>query len=78
MGMQEITAIPHTPAYVKGIINLRGKVVPVIDLLVKFGMAETEYTARTCIIVVNVPDDRCRVSTRLTGRADLWRRARRA
>ena len=58
MGMQDITAVPHTPAYVKGIINLRGKVVPVIDLRVKFSMPATEYTARTCIIVVNVPDDR--------------------
>src|SRR5271169_3069481 len=58
MGMQDITAVPHTPAYVKGIINLRGKVVPVIDLRVKFGMPETEYTARTCIIVVSVPDEK--------------------
>jgi len=58
MGMQDITAVPHTPSYVKGIINLRGKVVPVIDLRVKFGMPATEYTARTCIIVVNVPDER--------------------
>jgi purine-binding chemotaxis protein CheW len=56
MGMQDITAVPHTPAYVKGVINLRGKVVPVIDLRVKFAMPETEYSARTCIIVVNVSD----------------------
>ncbi len=58
MGMQEITAVPHTPPCVKGIINLRGKVVPVIDLRRKFGMPETEHTARTCIIVVNVPGER--------------------
>jgi purine-binding chemotaxis protein CheW len=56
MGMQNVTAVPQTPAYVKGIINLRGKVVPVIDLRVKFGMTATDHTARTCIIVVNVPD----------------------
>jgi purine-binding chemotaxis protein CheW len=57
MGMQEITAIPHTPVCVKGIINLRGKVVPVIDLRLKFGMPETGHTARTCIIVVNLPGE---------------------
>ena len=57
MGMQDITAVPHTPGYVKGIINLRGKVVPVIDLRLKFGMPPTEYTARTCIVVVNVAGD---------------------
>jgi purine-binding chemotaxis protein CheW len=61
MGMQEITAVPQTPACVKGIINLRGKVVPVIDLRLKFGMPETEHTARTCIIVVNVPGEGGRV-----------------
>jgi purine-binding chemotaxis protein CheW len=57
MGMQDVTAVPHTPVYVKGIINLRGKVVPVIDLRLKFGMPATEYTARTCIVVVDVPGD---------------------
>ena len=54
MGMQDVTAVPHTPAYVKGIINLRGKVVPVVDLRLKFGMPPTEYTARTCIVVVDL------------------------
>src|SRR5579863_5151021 len=57
MGLQEITAVPHTPAYVKGIINLRGKVVPVVDLRLKFGMPATEYTVRTCIIVVDLPGE---------------------
>jgi purine-binding chemotaxis protein CheW len=54
MGLQEITAVPHTPAYTKGVINLRGKVIPVIDLRRKFGMPEAEYTQRTCIIVTEV------------------------
>ncbi|SPF52345.1 CheW protein [Candidatus Sulfopaludibacter sp. SbA4] len=54
MGLQEITAVPQTPAHVKGVINLRGKVVPVIDLRLKFGMATAEYTQRTCIIVTQV------------------------
>ncbi len=54
MGLQDITAVPHTPAYVKGVINLRGKVTPVVDLRLKFGLPETEYTQRTCIIVVQV------------------------
>ncbi len=51
MGLQEITAVPQTPAHVKGVINLRGKVVPVIDLRLKFGIPPAEYTQRTCIIV---------------------------
>jgi len=54
MGVQDITAVPQTPAHVKGVINLRGKVVPVVDLRLKFGLPEIEYTQRTCIIVVQV------------------------
>lgn len=54
IGMQEITKIPRTPAYVKGVINLRGKVIPVIDLRRKFGMEAHEVTRKTCIIVVQV------------------------
>ena len=54
MGLQEITAVPQTPAHIKGVINLRGKVVPVIDLRLKFGTLTAEYTQRTCIIVTQV------------------------
>jgi purine-binding chemotaxis protein CheW len=54
MGVQEITAVPQTPSYVKGVINLRGKVIPVVDLRLKFGLPEMEYTQRTCIIVVEI------------------------
>ncbi len=54
MGVQDITAVPQTPTYVKGVINLRGKVIPVVDLRRKFGLPEIEYTQRTCIIVVQV------------------------
>jgi purine-binding chemotaxis protein CheW len=54
MGLQDITAVPQTPPYIKGVINLRGKVVPVIDLRLKFGMEAAEYTQRTCIIVAQV------------------------
>lgn len=57
MGLQDITAVPHTPAYVKGVINLRGKVIPVVSLRLKFGMPEIEHTQRTCIIVVQVESD---------------------
>jgi purine-binding chemotaxis protein CheW len=56
-GIQDITAVPRTPAHVKGVINLRGKVVPVVDLRLKFGLPEAEYTERTCIIVVQVQGD---------------------
>ena len=46
--------MPQTPGHVKGVINLRGKVIPVVDLRLKFGLPEAEYTQRTCIIVVQV------------------------
>ena len=52
--MQEITAIPETEDYIKGLINLRGKVVPVIDVRLRFKQKPLEYNDRTCIIVVNV------------------------
>ena len=54
IGMQEITAIPRTPAFVRGVINLRGKVIPVIDLRLRFGMEPAEVSRKTCIIVVQV------------------------
>ncbi|MDR1871720.1 MAG: chemotaxis protein CheW [Deltaproteobacteria bacterium] len=51
-GMMDITSVPQTPEFMKGLINLRGKVIPVIDLRLKFGLAEEEYTERTSIIVI--------------------------
>lgn len=54
IGMMDITSVPGTPPYVKGVINLRGKVIPVVDLRSKFGMEATEQTEETCIIVVYV------------------------
>lgn len=54
IGMQDITKVPRTPEYVKGVINLRGKVIPVVDLRMKFGMEEVETTRKTCIIVIQV------------------------
>lgn len=56
IGMMSITAVPRTPAFIKGVINLRGKVIPVIDLRTKFGLAQAERTDETCIIVVDVGD----------------------
>ncbi len=53
-GVMNITAVPRVPAYMKGVINLRGKVIPVVDLRLKFGLDEIEHTEQTCIIVVNV------------------------
>ena len=52
IGMLPITCVPQTPIYVKGVINLRGKVIPVVDLRLRFGLEVAEYTERTCIIVV--------------------------
>ena len=54
IGMMPITTVPQTPEFVKGVINLRGKVISVMDLRLKFGMDEIEYTERTCIIVVEI------------------------
>jgi len=56
IGMILITTIPQAPEYVKGVVNLRGKVIPVIDLRLKFGMQAIEYNERTCIIVLEIGD----------------------
>ena len=52
--MMDITEVPQVPAHIRGVLNLRGKVIPVIDLRLKFGFAQGEVTPRTCIIVVEV------------------------
>lgn len=52
--MQPITRVPRTPQFVRGVINLRGKVIPVVDLRLKFGIESTQDTERTCIIVVQI------------------------
>ncbi len=54
IGVMDITTVPQTPDYMKGVINLRGKVIPVIDLRLKFSMPEEKYTQETCVIVVEV------------------------
>lgn len=54
IGLMDITSVPQTPEFIKGVINLRGKVIPVIDLRLKFGMEEAAYTEETCIIVVDM------------------------
>lgn len=54
MGVQEITQLPQAPKHVKGVINLRGKIIPVIDLRNRLGFPETEYTSRTCIVVLQM------------------------
>jgi purine-binding chemotaxis protein CheW len=52
--MMDITEVPQVPAHVRGVLNLRGKVIPVVDLRLKFGFAKGDVNARTCIIVVDV------------------------
>lgn len=54
IGLMPITTVPQTPGFVKGVINLRGKVIPVMDLRLRFGMKAIDYTERTCIIVVEI------------------------
>ena len=54
ISIQYITKVPNVPNYVKGIINLRGKIVPVVDTRLKIGIEETEYDDKTCIIVIMI------------------------
>jgi purine-binding chemotaxis protein CheW len=54
IGIQKITDVPDMPAYIKGVINLRGKVIPVMDVRLRFRMPEREYDDRTCTVVVSV------------------------
>ena len=63
IGYIDVTAVPQTPHYVKGVINLRGQVIPVVDLRAKFGMETTEVTEETCIIVVEITQGTRRCST---------------
>lgn len=55
--LTKITTVPRAPEYMKGVINLRGTVLPVVDTRIKFGMTPTEYTANTCIIVMDIVVD---------------------
>lgn len=57
VGIQDITGIPELPYYAKGIINLRGSIIPVIDIRLRFGMAEKEYDEKTCTIVTNIREN---------------------
>ena len=54
---EDITKVPKMPEFMRGVINLRGKVVPVVDLRLKFGLTETEQTVDTCIIIIDVTLD---------------------
>ncbi|AWI06288.1 chemotaxis protein CheW [Clostridium drakei] len=56
IGIQEITEVPELPDYVKGIINLRGKIIPVMDVRLRFKKEPKEYNDRTCIIVIDVEE----------------------
>lgn len=57
IGLMQITSIPNVPTFMKGVINLRGKIIPVIDLRLKFTMPEVKYSSETCIIVINVREE---------------------
>lgn len=54
IGIMDITNVPRTPQFIKGVINLRGKIIPVMDLRLKFGLEERAYNQRTCIVVVEI------------------------
>ncbi|HLJ48284.1 MAG TPA: chemotaxis protein CheW [Bryobacteraceae bacterium] len=57
VGYQETASVPYTPSYVRGVINLRGKLIPVVDLRMKFGLDGSDHNERTCVIVVQVPGE---------------------
>jgi purine-binding chemotaxis protein CheW len=57
MGVQDITAVPGTPPHLKGVINVRGKIIPVVDLRLKFALPDAPFTQSTCIILVQVMQD---------------------
>lgn len=57
LGMTNITQVPKMPAFVKGVINVRGRIIPVIDLRLKFAMPSAEYTDKTCIVVLTFEDN---------------------
>jgi purine-binding chemotaxis protein CheW len=65
IGLMNVTRIPQTPHYIRGVINLRGKVIPVMELRSKFGMELADDTDQTCIVVVEVKDESSRVLTGL-------------
>lgn len=58
IGYINVTPVPQTPSYVKGVINLRGQVIPVMDLRLKFNLAEKEITEQTCIIIIETASRR--------------------
>ncbi len=62
IGLMPITPVPRTPDHIKGVINLRGKVIPVVDLRLKFGMPAAESTDRTCIIVVEIVSESSKIA----------------
>ena len=53
IGITKITSVPKTPNFIKGVINLRSKIIPALDLRLKFGMQERAYDQNTCIIIIN-------------------------
>jgi len=56
IGVQNITVVPKQPNYIRGVINLRGQIMPVIDIRIRFNRSERAYDDRTCIVVINVSD----------------------
>jgi purine-binding chemotaxis protein CheW len=63
VGYMEATEVPQSSDYVKGVVNLRGQVIPVIDLRTKFGMPQAEVTEQTCIIVVQIQHNDSKINT---------------
>src|SRR5260370_33132441 len=63
MGIQEIKVVPESPVFLKGVIDLRGKIVPVVELRLKFGLPGREYKSRTCIVFVHIENAQIKTPT---------------
>ena len=61
VGIQKVTEVPDMPHYVKGVVNLRGQVIPVIDMRLRFNMPGRDYDERTCIVVINLREGQMQV-----------------
>ena len=76
IGLQNINVVPDMPHYIRGVINLRGKVIPVMDVRLRFGAPERQYDERTCIIVINVKEQSIGLIVDMFPRCSTFRRPR--
>lgn len=62
IGMQKVVSVPMAPDYIRGVLNLRGRILPVLDMRIKFGLRPVEDTERTCIVIISILDGQKRLT----------------